>query len=177
MCDHSESIDRPSDAGSTAAVQETVLPTAEDSDDLSMVKSLLQDPLLSDLPMNPTLEEVKSLIAIEEGRAFKIRVERTGLEDIPLVVHQATCVQEIKKLIQTAVKQMMRKKGVKKSINWKYIWRTHCLVLYGEKLLNDKTAVSALGIKNDTVLKFERHIIRREKRSRSREHKGLRHPV
>jgi hypothetical protein len=82
MCDHSESIDRPSDTGSTAAVQETVLPTAEDSDHLSMVKSLLQDPLLSDLPMNPTLEEVKSLIAIEEGRAFKIRVERTGLEDI-----------------------------------------------------------------------------------------------
>lgn len=68
----------------TAAAQnEPALSTTnDDSDHLAIVKSLLQDPLLKDLPANPTLEEVKTLIAIEEGRAYRIRIERKGLQDI-----------------------------------------------------------------------------------------------
>jgi hypothetical protein len=66
-----------------AAQDEPVLSTTnDDSDHLAIVKSLLQDPLLKDLPANPTLEEVKTLIAIEEGRAYRIRIERKGLQDI-----------------------------------------------------------------------------------------------
>ncbi|CAO3676243.1 unnamed protein product [Umbelopsis ramanniana] len=126
------------------------------------------DPLLSDLPENATLEEVNTLIAIEEGRAYRVRIKRNGLEDVPLVVSQATSVKQIKYLTETTLKRMLRKQGIKRSINWKYIWRTHCLVLNGEKLLNDKAVVSSLGIKNDTVLSFERHIERKTKAKASK---------
>ncbi|KAH8556645.1 hypothetical protein BGW37DRAFT_473513 [Umbelopsis sp. PMI_123] len=141
-----------------------------ESDHQSMVKALLQDPLLSDVPQNATLEEVKTLIAIEEGRAYRIRIKRNGLEEVPLVVSQATTVKQIKELTQATLKRMLRRQGVKRSVNWKYIWRTHCLVLNGEKLLNDNAAVSSLGIRNDTVLNFQTHTERRKKRKVSKRH-------
>lgn len=53
-----------------------------DSDHTSIVESLLKDPLLKDLPPQVTLEEVKTLIAIEEGRAYRIRIERERMESI-----------------------------------------------------------------------------------------------
>jgi hypothetical protein len=128
-----------------AAQNEPALSTTnDDSDHLAIVKSLLQDPLLKDVPANPTLEEVKTLIAIEEGRAYRIRIERKGLQDIrefgfcvyqalavlmhtylihiylsaALVVSQATNVKQIKNLVQLATKRMLRNQGSKRSINW-----------------------------------------------------------
>lgn len=50
-----------------------------------MLQQLLKDPLLSDLAKlnsegNISLEEVDTLIALETGTAFKIKIERDGLE-------------------------------------------------------------------------------------------------
>ncbi|CAG8487427.1 9455_t:CDS:2 [Acaulospora colombiana] len=52
-----------------------------------MLQQLLKDPLLSDLAKlneegNISVEEVDTLIALETGTAFEIRVEREGLEPI-----------------------------------------------------------------------------------------------
>lgn len=38
----------------------------------------------------------------------------------------------------------------------KYIWRTYCLMLDGQRLTDDSAVVSQLGIKQGTVLKFSR---------------------
>ncbi|KAG2188372.1 hypothetical protein INT44_001125 [Umbelopsis vinacea] len=153
----------PSQAPSRQISKEDREISREETDHAAVVRSLLQDPLLSDLPENATLEEVKTLIAIEEGRAYRIRIKRNNMEDVPLVVSQATNVKQIKNLTEVTVKRMLRKQGINRSINWKHIWRTHCLVLNGEKLLNDRAVVSSLGIKNDTVLNFEKYIERRKK--------------
>lgn len=64
------------------ALKEDCEVSTEESDHAGVVRSILQDPLLSDLPENVTLEEVNTLIAIEEGRAYRIRIKRNGLEDI-----------------------------------------------------------------------------------------------
>jgi hypothetical protein len=71
--------------------------SSEESDHASVVRSLLQDPLLSDLPENAMLEEVKTLIAIEEGRAYRIRIKRNSLEDVRKCIR---VVHEIRDEIQ-----------------------------------------------------------------------------
>ena len=75
-------LDVPYQTSSGQASKEDREISTEESDHASVVRSLLQDPLLSDLPENATLEEVNTLIAIEEGRAYRVRIKRNGLEDV-----------------------------------------------------------------------------------------------
>ena len=50
------------------------------------LQELFEDPLLSDLPPNLTIQEVDTLIALELGTAFEITIERNGLEDIGEII-------------------------------------------------------------------------------------------
>jgi hypothetical protein len=75
-------LDVPYQTSSGQASKEVREISMEESDHASVVRSLLQDPLLSDLAENATLEEVNTLIAIEEGRAYRVRIKRNGLEDV-----------------------------------------------------------------------------------------------
>ncbi|CAG8750422.1 7565_t:CDS:2, partial [Acaulospora morrowiae] len=88
---------------------------ATDSTKLSqtqkMLQQLLKDPLLSDLAKlnnedNISLEEVDTLIALETGTAFEIRVERDGLE--PIVVRQNSTIADIKKLIRLKIEHQKK---------------------------------------------------------------------
>lgn len=44
------------------------------------IESLLNHELLENVPKNPTIEELETLIAIEQGRAYRIKVDRNKLE-------------------------------------------------------------------------------------------------
>jgi hypothetical protein len=46
------------------------------------LSALFKDPLLSDVSTDVTAEEVDTLIALETGTAFEIRVERAALEPL-----------------------------------------------------------------------------------------------
>ena len=46
------------------------------------LETLLQDALLQDVSPNPTAEEVDTLIAIEQGRAYRINVDRGPLKTL-----------------------------------------------------------------------------------------------
>ncbi|KAL1933824.1 hypothetical protein VTP01DRAFT_7914 [Rhizomucor pusillus] len=119
------------------------------------VRILLQDELLKDVPTNPRIEEIETLISVEQGRAYQITIDRSPLEPLSIAVRQSTTVSEIKKLIKAKLDRTL-KTNEKKSISWKYIWRTYCLMLDGQRLTDDSAVVSQLGIKQGTVLKFSR---------------------
>ncbi|RCH94056.1 hypothetical protein CU097_013121 [Rhizopus azygosporus] len=122
------------------------------------INQLLNDELLSDVSPSLSEKEIDSLIAVEKGQAFRIRVEREPLRPINLIVGQSYSVKDIKKLIQVTVERMEKeeKTGRKRRISWKFIWRAYCLVFDGTKLLDDNVIVSQLGIKQHSVLKFTR---------------------
>ncbi|CAO3619252.1 unnamed protein product [Mucor hiemalis] len=120
---------------------------------------LLQDDILSDLVDTlPTEEEVDTLIAVEQGQAYQITVNRDPLPPIAIIVRQASTVLDIKKLVRRSVERMEKKnKSIKnRSISWKYIWKSHCLMFGSSRLLKDTDVVSQLGIKQNSVLKFSR---------------------
>ncbi|KAI8140487.1 hypothetical protein BJV82DRAFT_622794 [Fennellomyces sp. T-0311] len=67
------------------------------------LKTLLQDALLADVPPSPTAEDVDTLIAIEQGRAYRITVDRSPLDALSIVVGQGSSVHDIKRMIQNTI--------------------------------------------------------------------------
>ncbi|VCW78173.1 unnamed protein product, partial [Gulo gulo] len=119
--------------------EEEALPHSEAVDvfqeGLAMV---VQDPLLCDLPIQVTLEEVNSQIALEYGQAMTVRVCKMDGEIMPVVVVQNATVLDLKKAIQRYVQLRQEREGGIQHISWSYVWRTYYLTSAGEKLTDDR---------------------------------------
>ncbi|GAA5796126.1 hypothetical protein HPULCUR_001495 [Helicostylum pulchrum] len=122
------------------------------------INQLLDQEELKDLDTFPTEEEIDILIAVEQGRAFQVILNRDPLPSVPIIVLQSSTVQDIKRMIrhQLEKKENNDKTGRKRKISWKYIWRSHCLMFNNARLLNDNAIVSQLGIKQNSILRFSR---------------------
>ncbi|XP_037767353.1 U11/U12 small nuclear ribonucleoprotein 25 kDa protein isoform X1 [Chelonia mydas] len=99
---------------------------------------LVQDPLLCDLPVQVTVEEINSQIALEYGQAMTVRVCKADEEVMPVVVVQNASVLDLKKAIQRYVQLKQEREGGIQHISWTYVWRTYHLTFAGEKMTDDK---------------------------------------
>uniref|UniRef100_A0A8C8T0S1 Small nuclear ribonucleoprotein 25 (U11/U12) n=1 Tax=Peromyscus maniculatus bairdii TaxID=230844 RepID=A0A8C8T0S1_PERMB len=72
---------------------------------------VVQDPLLCDLPIQVTLEEVNSQIALEYGQAMTVRVCKMDGEGMPVVVVQNATVLDLKKAIQRYMQLKQEREG------------------------------------------------------------------
>lgn len=135
--------------------EEEALPHSEAVDvfqeGLAMV---VQDPLLCDLPIQVTLEEVNSQIALEYGQAMTVRVCKTDGEVMPVVVVQNATVLDLKKAIQRYVQLRQEREGGVQHISWSYVWRTYHLMAAGEKLTEDRKKLRDYGIRNRDEVSF-----------------------
>eukprot|EP00071_Canis_lupus_P057774 XP_854401.1 U11/U12 small nuclear ribonucleoprotein 25 kDa protein [Canis lupus familiaris] len=135
--------------------EEEALPHSEAVDvfqeGLAMV---VQDPLLCDLPIQVTLEEVNSQIALEYGQAMTVRVCKMDGEIMPVVVVQNATVLDLKKAIQRYVQLRQEREGGIQHISWSYVWRTYYLTSAGEKLTEDRKKLRDYGIRNRDEVSF-----------------------
>uniref|UniRef100_A0A0P6J6T4 U11/U12 small nuclear ribonucleoprotein 25 kDa protein n=2 Tax=Heterocephalus glaber TaxID=10181 RepID=A0A0P6J6T4_HETGA len=135
--------------------EEETLPHSEAVDvfqeGLAMV---VQDPLLCDLPIQVTLEEVNSQIALEYGQAMTVRVCKMDGEVMPVVVVQNATVLDLKKAIQRYVQLKQEREGGIQHISWSYVWRTYHLTSAGEKLTEDRKKLRDYGIRNRDEVSF-----------------------
>ncbi|XP_072298273.1 U11/U12 small nuclear ribonucleoprotein 25 kDa protein [Eucyclogobius newberryi] len=115
---------------------------------------LVQDPLLCDLPIQVTLEEVNSQIALEYGQAMTVRVIKADGEVMPIVVVQNATVLDLKKAICRYMELKQQREGGVKYISWRYVWRAYNLVFQGEKLESDNMRIKDYGIKNRDEVTF-----------------------
>ncbi|KAM3916591.1 U11/U12 small nuclear ribonucleoprotein 25 kDa protein isoform 1-T3 [Leptodactylus fuscus] len=115
---------------------------------------LVQDPLLCDLPIQVTLEEINSQIALEFGQAMTVRVCKADGEVMPVVVVQNATVLDLKRAIQRYVQLKHQREGGIQHISWKYVWKTYQLSFSGEKLENDEKSLRDYGIKNRDEVVF-----------------------
>ncbi|XP_023677811.1 U11/U12 small nuclear ribonucleoprotein 25 kDa protein [Paramormyrops kingsleyae] len=122
---------------------------------------LVQDPLLCDLPIQVTLEEVNSQVALEYGQAMTVRVCKADGEVMPVVVVQNATVLELKKAIRRFVELKQQREGGVQHISWRYMWRTYHLVFKGEKLEDDKTKLKDYGIRNRDEVTFMKKLRRK----------------
>uniref|UniRef100_A0A2K6CP30 Small nuclear ribonucleoprotein U11/U12 subunit 25 n=1 Tax=Macaca nemestrina TaxID=9545 RepID=A0A2K6CP30_MACNE len=117
---------------------------------------VVQDPLLCDLPIQVTLEEVNSQIALEYGQAMTVRVCKMDGEVMRYVVQAFTSatVLDLKKAIQRYVQLKQEREGGIQHISWSYVWRTYHLTSAGEKLTEDKKKLRDYGIRNRDEVSF-----------------------
>lgn len=115
---------------------------------------MVQDPLLCDLPIQVTLEEVNSQVALEYGQAMTVRVCKADGEVMPIVVVQSATVLDLKKAIRRFMELKQQREGGVKHVSWKYVWRTFHLVFNGEKLEDDNRKLKDYGIRNRDEVTF-----------------------
>ncbi|XP_072532544.1 U11/U12 small nuclear ribonucleoprotein 25 kDa protein [Salminus brasiliensis] len=122
---------------------------------------MVQDPLLCDLPIQVTLEEVNSQVALEYGQAMTVRVCKADGEIMPIVVVQSATVLDLKKAIQRYMELKQQREGGIKHISWKYVWRTFHLVFNGERLEDDKRKLKDYGIRNRDDVTFMKKLVKK----------------
>ncbi|XP_076122706.1 U11/U12 small nuclear ribonucleoprotein 25 kDa protein [Alosa pseudoharengus] len=115
---------------------------------------IVQDPLLCDLPIQVTLEEVNSQVALEYGQAMTVRVCKADGEVMPIVVVQQATVLHLKKAIRRYYELKQQREGGIKHISWRYVWRTFHLVYNGEKLDDDSKKLKDYAIRNRDEVTF-----------------------
>ncbi|KAK5855866.1 hypothetical protein PBY51_007504 [Eleginops maclovinus] len=119
---------------------------------------LVQDPLLCDLPIQVTLEEVNSQIALEYGQAMTVRVLKADGEIMPIVVVQNATVLDLKKAIRRFMELKQQREGGVKHVSWRYVWRTFLLLFQGEKLEDDKMRLKDYGVRNRDEVTFMKRL-------------------
>ncbi|XP_061702341.1 U11/U12 small nuclear ribonucleoprotein 25 kDa protein [Syngnathoides biaculeatus] len=119
---------------------------------------LVQDPLLCDLPIQVTLEEINSQIALEYGQAMTVKVLKADGEIMPIVVVQDASVLDLKKAIRRFVTLKQQREGGMRHISWRYVWRSYNLVFQGEKLEDDRVRLKDYGIRNRDEVTFMKRL-------------------
>lgn len=117
---------------------------------------LSSDPLLDDLPTAVTLEEVKSLIALEHGQAIHVEIYRADGTSLPVIIHQNATVAKLKRAVERATELKLSRDGHhrRRRISWKYVWKTYWLYAHSVKLKDDSATLKDCAITNNDRVSF-----------------------
>nr|XP_023026227.1 U11/U12 small nuclear ribonucleoprotein 25 kDa protein-like isoform X3 [Leptinotarsa decemlineata]XP_023026228.1 U11/U12 small nuclear ribonucleoprotein 25 kDa protein-like isoform X3 [Leptinotarsa decemlineata] len=127
----------------------------------SLRRLITADPLLSDLPVDVTLEEVLAQIAVAQGQSITVIVTRYSESSLHVVIpHKGTTVLDLKKAITRTFTLKQQRQRIKTKISWKYVWGTFNLqnVQNGLVMRNDKKEVSEYGIANKSEIRFVKRL-------------------
>ncbi|KAJ1383065.1 Ubiquitin-like domain superfamily [Sesbania bispinosa] len=116
----------------------------------SLLTTLLDDPILADVPKNPTLQDVDTLLGLELGSAMRISVFKLDATSFDVTVMNSATVKDLKLAIKKKVNDMEQSRMGHRHISWKRVWANYCLSYHSNKLLNDDDALQNVGIRNNT---------------------------
>ncbi|KAJ8384025.1 hypothetical protein AAFF_G00212690 [Aldrovandia affinis] len=126
---------------------------------------IVQDPLLCDLPIQVTLEEVNSQVALEYGQAMTVRVCKADGEVMPIVVVQNATVLDLKRAVRRFLELKQQREGGVKHVSWRYVWRTFHLAFEGDRLEDDRMKLKDYGIRNRDEVTFLKKLRKKNYRS------------
>ncbi|KAJ8972122.1 hypothetical protein NQ314_000348 [Rhamnusium bicolor] len=134
----------------------------------SLRRLIAADPLLRDLPVDVTGEEVLAQIAVAQGQSITVIVTRYSESPLNVVISQkGTTVLDLKKAIRRTFTLKQERQRIKTKISWRYIWRTYHLqnVESGRVMKDDKKEVSEYGIVNRSEIRFVKKLRKESDRS------------
>nr|ADB85768.1 hypothetical protein [Wolffia arrhiza] len=141
----------------------------------SMVKALLSDPLLSDVPARPTLSDVDTLLRFELGGAMKISVLKLDGSSFDVVVSNSASVKDLKLAIRKKIEAMQEGQMGHRHISWRHVWANFCLSHDNEKLIEDDSSLQKFGIHSNSQVRFvayvQSRVSKKHSRSRRRRHR------
>ncbi|XP_021802586.1 U11/U12 small nuclear ribonucleoprotein 25 kDa protein [Prunus avium] len=144
----------------------------------STLVALVDDPILSDVPKNPTLSDVDTLICLELGSAMRISVLKLDATAFDVALMNSATVKDLKVAIKKKINDMEQSKMGHRHISWKHVWGNFCLSYHNDKLLDDNAALQDFGIRNNSQVHFVPYVAlkdshRHSKRRRHRFFHGL----
>lgn len=83
-----------------------------------VLKALLEDPILSDVPKNPSLEDVETLIGLELGSAMRISVLKLDSTSLDVIVMNTATVKVLKLAIKKKVNYVEQSSMGHRHISW-----------------------------------------------------------
>ncbi|QCD91555.1 U11/U12 small nuclear ribonucleoprotein a protein [Vigna unguiculata] len=111
----------------------------------SLLTNLLDDPILSDVPKNPTLADVDTLISLNWVVPCAFLRHRDD----------SATVKDLKLPIKRKGNDMEQSGMGHRHISWKHVWANYCLSYHNKKLLDDNDALQNFGARNNSqVLEF-----------------------
>ncbi|KAK2435024.1 Ubiquitin superfamily protein [Trifolium repens] len=115
-----------------------------------VLKALLEDPILADVPKNPTLEDVETLIGLELGSAMRISVLKLDATSFHVILMNTATVKDLKLAIKNKINYMEQSSMGHRHISWRSVWANYCLSFENNKLLNDDDALQNFGVRNNS---------------------------
>ncbi|XP_072954570.1 U11/U12 small nuclear ribonucleoprotein 25 kDa protein isoform X2 [Typha angustifolia] len=139
----------------------------------SMLSALLDDPILSDVPKKPALADVDTLINLELGSAMKISVVKLDDISFDVAVLNSATVKDLKLAVRKRINEIEQAQMGHRHISWRHVWANYCLAHHNEKLIDDDSALTDHGIRNNSKVYFLPHILSRvyQKHSRRKKHR------
>ncbi|XP_027356497.1 U11/U12 small nuclear ribonucleoprotein 25 kDa protein isoform X2 [Abrus precatorius] len=137
----------------------------------SLLTTLLNDPILSDVPKNPTLADVDTLISFELGSAMCISVLKLDGTSFDVTVMNSATVKDLKLAIKKKVNDREQSSMGHRHISWKHVWANYCLSYHNNKLLNDDDAIQSFGVRNNSQVHFVPYVTTKESRRHSKRRK------
>ncbi|XP_020214097.1 U11/U12 small nuclear ribonucleoprotein 25 kDa protein [Cajanus cajan] len=139
----------------------------------SLLTTLLDDPVLSDVPMNPTLADVDTLISFELGSAMRISVLKLDGSTFDVTVMNSATVKDLKLAIEKKVNDMEQSSMGYRHISWKHVWANYCLSCHNNNLLGDNEALQNFGVRNHSQVEFVHYVSTKEsgRHSKRRKHR------
>jgi U11/U12 small nuclear ribonucleoprotein SNRNP25 len=83
-----------------------------------VLKALLEDPILADVPKNPTLEDVETLIGLELGSAMRISVLKLDATSFHVILMNTATVKDLKLAIKNKINYMEQSSMGHRHISW-----------------------------------------------------------
>ncbi|XP_042402269.1 U11/U12 small nuclear ribonucleoprotein 25 kDa protein-like isoform X1 [Zingiber officinale] len=84
----------------------------------SMLSTLLDDPILADVPKKPTLVDVDTLINLELGSAMKITIVKMDNTSFDVAVLNSATVKDLKLAIKKKINEMEQTTMGHRHISW-----------------------------------------------------------
>ncbi|KAL4186641.1 hypothetical protein AMTRI_Chr09g34960 [Amborella trichopoda] len=137
----------------------------------SMLNALLDDPILRDVPKDPTLNDVDTLISLEMGSAMKIIVVKMDNTSFDVAVMNTATLKDLKLAIVKKTNEMEQGQMGHRHISWRHVWSNFCLSHHNEKLLDDNSILHDFGVRNNSQINFVPYVLSRESQKHSQRKK------
>ena len=121
------------------------------------LKQLLDDQLLKYLPEDVSLKEVEMQLALHQGRAITVFIQRLDGQTVPVPVLQGARVKDLKAAIQLHIAKQVKRSGGPTHISWRSVWRSYWLSCNKVRFTDENALLSDYGVGNrDTVVFLKR---------------------
>lgn len=122
----------------------------------ALSRLLADDPILHDLHPDLTHQEVAAMLEVEAGRSMLVTVERADGGSWPLRLPRDARLYQLKAALRTHVTLQMHRRGERRPVSWRGVWRRHWLVdaASGTRLTDDNATLHSLGVGHKHRLAF-----------------------